>query len=243
NVMSAHYIELAPSALTALGAGDILYETPSSTAGGTSAIDFAQEPLTEDGGIVYKTPIKNVTPGSYQYLRVSLAYQNYDVKMLIDTTIAGITINQEFPCTIASFVGFNTYIPDFKIKTSIISVNGNRLQGFWGFESPINYFGFNYDVVDTGQAPANATTVVNPISATSPIPAGSCVATGAFNNNTAQPLHITGTETSDVVVTISLSTNHSFEWVEVNPDGKWEPLKGEYIVDMGIRGLMPTVQY
>ena len=86
------------------------------------------------------------------------------------------------------------------------------------------------------QAPANATTVPNPLAATSPIPAGSCVVTGQFTT----PLTITGTETNNVVVTLSLSINQSFEWHEVTADGKYEPANGENVVDMGLRGLIPT---
>jgi hypothetical protein len=43
------------------------------------------------------------------------------------------------------------------------------------------------------------------------------------------------------VVTVSLSTNKSFEWAETDGDGIWEPLDGEYAVDMGLRGLIPIV--
>ncbi|MGZ5220512.1 MAG: hypothetical protein ACXWC7_10545, partial [Chitinophagaceae bacterium] len=40
NTMSAHYLELAPTALTALGKGVILYKAAETTAGGSNAIDF-----------------------------------------------------------------------------------------------------------------------------------------------------------------------------------------------------------
>ena len=50
-----------------------------------------------------------------------------------------------------------------------------------------------------------------------------------------------GTATSDIVVTVSLSTNHSFEWVDLNGDGLWSPTQGENVVDMGIRGLIPII--
>ena len=40
NNMSAHYVELAPSAFTALGAGAILYKAPQVSTGGATAIDF-----------------------------------------------------------------------------------------------------------------------------------------------------------------------------------------------------------
>ena len=55
-------------------------------------------------------------------------------------------------------------------------------------------------------------------------------------------LKITGKETEDIVVQVSLSTNKSFEWKEVVADGKWEPAKGEQVVDMGIRGMIPTIK-
>jgi hypothetical protein len=64
------------------------------------------------------------------------------------------------------------------------------------------------------------------------------VVTGAF----LTPLIITGTETEDVVVTVSLSTNKSFEWTELDGDNKFEPVNGETVVDMGIRGMLPIVE-
>ncbi|PKP18780.1 MAG: hypothetical protein CVU07_01210, partial [Bacteroidetes bacterium HGW-Bacteroidetes-23] len=78
--------------------------------------------------------------------------------------------------------------------------------------------------------------VPNPLFQTSPVPQGSCVVTGKFENN----LTLVGNETSDVVVTLSLSINNSFEWTEVNNDGKYEPSAGENVVDMGLRGMIPS---
>ena len=60
--------------------------------------------------------------------------------------------------------------------------------------------------------------------------------TGKFANN----LIISGNETQDVIVTLSLSVNNSFEWHEINADGKFEPSIGENVVDMGLRGLIPS---
>jgi hypothetical protein len=112
------------------------------------------------------------------------------------------------------------------------SVTGNHLQGYWGFYT--NVMGVDYKA--EGQAPA--TTVVNP-NPLSPIPPGSCLVTGLFfTNNQNQPLHITGNETSDIIITISLSTNKSFEWHENTADGLFEPSIGEAVVDMGLRGMI-----
>ncbi len=241
NAMSAHYIELAQGPLTAVGAGEVLYHAPETTAGGSTAIDFSQSIFAKDGEMFYSVPLKDIAAGNYQYLRVSLAYQNYDVILHIDTTIAGFPIVKDTTCTVASFIGYNTYVAgSYKVKNQNISAPGNHLQGYWGFEYAANFYGYPYNLLTSGQAPAGATTVVNPIFATSPIPAGSCLVTAAFNGGNLQ---ITGNETKDIVVTVSLSTNKSFEWVEVVNDGKWEPTKGETIVDMGIRGMIPTADY
>ena len=168
-----------------------------------------------------------MTPGSYSWLRVSLAYQNYDIKYRAN--------GLDLTGTIASFIGFNSYIRNYKIKDSTVVVNDDRLQGYWAFETSVPGFG---GLVSSGQAPAGATTVPNPLASTSPIPAGSCVVTGEF----ASPLVITGSETSDITVIVSLSTNKSFEWIDADHNATYDPLNGDQVVDMGIRGLIPTKQ-
>jgi hypothetical protein len=42
---------------------------------------------------------------------------------------------------------------------------------------------------------------------------------------------------------MSLSINNSFEWVDVNGNGKFDvdPGSGENVVDMGLRGLIPKI--
>lgn len=51
-------------------------------------------------------------------------------------------------------------------------------------------------------------------------------------------LVIKGNETNDIIVTISLSMNKSFEWTD-NGNGVFEPLDGNQVVDMGIREMIP----
>jgi len=222
NSISAHYVELAPNANTQIGQGTIVYHAPETTTGGASAIDFSQSKIVSEGETFLKIPLSQVAAGSYQWMRVSLSYQNYQINIHHQ----GI----DYPGTIASFVGFNTYISTFNIGNNIFPVNGNKAQGYWAFG--LN----NQPYSSSGQAPANATTVPNPIASTSPIPQGSCVVTGNFSNN----LVINGNETRDVTITLSLSINNSFEWHENTADGKYEPSIGENVVDMGLRGLLPT---
>jgi hypothetical protein len=245
NKMSAHYIELTPSAFTGLGAGAVVYRATETNAGGANAIDFSKSTAVGNNETFFSIPIKNIAIGDYQYLRVSLAYQNLDVKFHLDTVInvppvGNTVISQDFPTTIAGFIGFNTYINSLTIKNQTIPVNANKLQGFWAAETSGTILGFPFNYTTSGQAPAGATTVVNPIFATSPIPQGSCLVTGAFAGGAK--LKITGTETKDIVIIVSLSSNKSFEWVDTNGNGKWDATKGERVVDMGLRGMLPSIQ-
>jgi hypothetical protein len=219
--MSSHYIELDPSMYTALGGGAVLYRAPETTLGGPNAIDFDSSRVVGEGQEFFSIPLNQITPGSYNFIRVSLAYQNYDIKVRANSI--------DFTGTLASFIGFNTYIRSFTPNTIPVAVNANKAQGYWAFEA--------FSQVTQGQAPPGATTVPNPIFATSPIPQGSCVVTGQFSS----PLTITGSETSDIHITVSLSTNNSFEWIEHSTPGIYEPLNGDTVVDMGVRGLIPIV--
>jgi hypothetical protein len=224
NSISAHYIELTPNALTPLGNGVVLYNGPQTLLGGEPAIDFNEAIVVGEGQVFQRINLSSIPAGTYEYIRVSLAYQNYD----IDFLASGL----ELTGSLASFVGFNTYIGDYTIATQSIAVNANKLQGYWGFETTV----LGTTDVSTGQTPPGSTTVPNLLNATSPIPAGSCVVTAQFD----EPLVITGNETSDIQMVLSLSTNNSFEWVETTVDGKFEPAT-EMVVDMGIRGLIPII--
>ena len=220
--ISAHYFELAPTAYTQLTEGTVLYHADETTAGGAVAIDFSKAVVVGEGEAFLRIPLSQVAQGNYEYVRVSLAYQEY--------TISVRNAGTDYLGKLASFVGYNSYITTHSIGNNSFPVNANRLQGYWAFA--LNDFPY----ATSGQAPAGATTVPNPIAATSPIPSGSCVVTGKF----AQNLIINGNETRDVVITLSLSSNNSFEWQEVTSDGKYEPSIGENVVDMGLRGLIPT---
>lgn len=244
NGMGAHYIELAQTDYTAIGAGARLYSTPTVTttpvtvtspAGSTTftnAINFSQQPVKADGQEFFSIELDSVPHGTYKWLRVSLAYQNYDIRYKYSSLyLTG---------TVASFIGYQTYINSYTIKTQSIPVNAGKVQGYWGFET--SYAGTTS--TSTGQAPSGATTVVNPLFASSPLPPGSCLVTGQFVNASGanQYLTITGNETSDITIVVSLSTNKSFEWVEHSGDNWYEPLAGDTVVDMGIRGMIPKIQ-
>jgi hypothetical protein len=236
NLLSCHYIELAPTAFTALGTGEVIYHAPEVNVSGgifNTAIDHNKCNPVGNGQTFFSIPISEVNPGTYEWLRVSLAYQNYDIKFVFDNPLNPGQILAATG-TVASFIGYNTYIENYTIKTQSIAVNGPKLQGYWGFETTV----FSTPFTTTGQAPPGAITVPNPLFNSSPIPAGSCVVTAAFT----QPLVITGNETRDKVVTVSISINRSFEWKEEVEDGLYQPDAGEVPVDMGVRGMIPSWQ-
>jgi hypothetical protein len=220
NVMSAHYIELAPTAYTALGGGEIIYKGAETTAGGSNAVNFQAAKVVSENETFLSIPLSDVSAGSYEWARVSLTYQNYNIDFLHNAV--------DYSGTLASFVGFNNYISAYVVDHETVTVNANRAQGYWAFET--------LGTVSDGQAAG--TTVPNPIASTSPVPDGSCVVTGEFENG----FTITGNETEDIILTLSLSTNNSFEWTEITADGKFEPNAGEQVVDMGFRGLKPIVE-
>ena len=234
NKMSGHYVEFAPTAWTLPGAGEVVYHAPETTAGGDNAIDFSQAILAGEGEAFLNIPLSDLDPGTYPYLRVSIGYQNYDIDFRYVDTQFGLGA-MDLEATVASFIGFNTYITSFQVNEQTIEVNDDRLQGFWAFE--VNDPPFQITIpAQSGQAPPGATTVPNPIFASSPIPAGSCLVTGVF----AEPLVISGNETSDVVIEVSMSINNSFEWTDTAGDNIFEPGAGDQVIDMGTRGMIPT---
>lgn len=221
NRMSANYIELAPTANTPLETGEVIYVGDETTEGGAQAINFQNAVFAGNNDTFLTIPLSDVSAGTYEWVRISLAYQEGTIEVLAN----GLDITG----TLGSFVGYNSYITSFELNDSSFDINSNKLQGFWAFEA----LGFT----SQGQAPEGSTTVPNPLFNSSPIPAGSCVVTGEFENG----LTITGNETQDIEIVFSFSINNSFEWTEVNMDGKYEPEAGEQVVDMGLRGLIPMV--
>lgn len=220
NKMSANYIEFAQDASTALGSGEIIFSGEETTDGGSLAIDFQNARFAGNNETFLIIPLSDVSIGSYDWVRVSLAYQEGTINVLYD--------ENDITGTLASFVGYNNYITSFDLNGSQFDINSNKLQGFWAFKA--------FGITNQGQAPEGFTTVPNPLFNSSPVPEGSCVVTGSFEES----LQISGNETEDIKVTLSFSINNSFEWTEVNEDGKYEPQAGEQVVDMGLRGLIPT---
>jgi hypothetical protein len=234
NAIAVHYIELASSPYTLLGQGSILYQTASTSQGGSQAILFDSLVMVNDNEVFFEIPLSQVPAGNYSWIRVSLAYQNYDISFRVGPPQVPVTLNGT--ASVASFIGYNTYIKTHLVKTLSETLNSNKLQGYWAFEANIPGYPAQ---LSSGQAPPGATTVPNPLWQSSPIPAGSCVVTGPFDKT----LSVNAQSNGDIEVVVSLSTNKSFEWKESGGNNVYEPLAGDTVVDMGIRGLVSTVVY
>ncbi len=244
--LSGHFIELLSNEFTLYKAGEELYEGPTVAAsnsnpfGFTDAIAFDSAIVVGSGETFLEIPLANINPGTYRHLRISVSYQSYDVNFnLKNVPTIGDVDGQSG--TVASFLGYNQYLSEFTVRDQSVNLNAAVLQGYWAFETDLGSPYDPYNAVYSGQAPANATTVVNPFP-NNPVPPGSCVVSGSMD----QDLVITGDETSDIEMTLSFSIDRSFEWVDDNGNGEWDldatdPTSSEQVVDMGLRGLQVLV--
>lgn len=247
NSMSVNHIELMPETTTAFGKGVVLFQAPETSVAGDNAIDFSQSITAGNYEVFFAVSLKDIPPGEYEWLRIAPAYQQFSVTCHLDTVITittdtssqDISIAEDFPATVAGFTGYNTYINSYLLKTVGVEVEGNRKQGYWGFEATYEAEGINETDTISGQIPEGSITVVNPLFNSSPVPDGSSAITASFLPG---KLVITGKEKENVIVEVSFSTNHSFEWQEILPNGKWDAWKGEPLVDIGFRGMIPVIK-
>lgn len=220
--ISAHYLEFLQNSETKIGEGALLYHGNETKVGGNNAIDFNQAKIVGEGETFAAIPLRLIAKGDYEWVRLALAYQNSSIKV----RHAG----QDFTGTFSGFTGFDTYISSFDIDNAIFNINANRSQGYWAFKLDDNAYSTE------GKTPENTITRPNPIAKSAAADSG--MMSGRFLNK----LHITGNETQHIIVTLSLSVNNSFEWQEVVKDGKYEPARGENVIDMGLRGLKATFE-
>jgi hypothetical protein len=237
---SVHFIELAKDQFTQFHSGAQVYWGAETSAGGSAAIDHSKAIIADENTVFLEVPLSQIPAGTYQYIRTSAAYQKYSIRFNILNTPLGNVNNQTG--TLASFVGFNTYINTVTPVTKTLTVNDDKKQGFWAFETQFTGSLAPYNQLLSGSAPEGATTVPNPLAATADIPLGSCVVVGQFQT----PLIITGNETTDINVTLSYSINNSFEWIDTNANQQWDldatTQTIEPVVDMGLRGLIAKIQ-
>ena len=77
--LSTYYIALSENDTTALGGGQISYRDHETTEGGASSITFDSSVVVGEGEEFFSVSLSQLSAGSYNWLRVSLFYQNYDI--------------------------------------------------------------------------------------------------------------------------------------------------------------------
>lgn len=249
HALSAFLIELVPTQTTLPEQGAVVYRaaTQAATPGGdfSTAVIFDQALVSDEEVVFLELPIKDIPTGTYEYLRASVTYQNASVKFNLKNMPPPLPSSLDNQSgTFAGFIGFNSYISTHTVRNRSMAINADKQQGFWMFEPALDepyqsgYLNANATGIETGQAPAGSTTVVNLLADFGVnIPFGTCIVTGDLD----QPLIITGEETENITVTMSFSINQSFEWKDTNGNGQWDldvsTLTAEEVVDMGLRGL------
>jgi len=230
--MSVNYIELMPNANSAPGTGVVLYKTAETTCGGAKAVNFCKGVIVAENEVLVSVDLSKISPGSYSWIRMSISYQEF--KIQARTLSAG-----NAPADFAGFSSDQTYFSKTKFQNTVITPTlgnvGNKSRGYWLFYQQL----FNTSCALDGQAPH--TTVVNSNPQASNSPSLSFVYgefVNSLNSNT-EPFIILGNETSNKEVILSISTNKSFEWQEINVDGLFQPEIGERVLDFGCRGLIP----
>lgn len=246
NSIGIEGLEILKTAFSKAGEGSLLFSIPKTTAGGSAAIDFSKLIIVKDGDVFLTTPVRNIAPGKYEWLRASVACHNFDLRInMFNIPFVGNLTDERV--AFAGFLGAKNYITKYKIWEKEDVVNGNKDRGYWCLETKFDAAFNSLNTIYRGQMMDKNITFVNPISQTSPSQTGSADVVGRFET----PLSISGAETEDITVVLTLSVNNMFEWEEnINRNGKWDinaqgangQPEFEKIKDIGFRGLKVSFQ-
>ena len=276
NSMAPAYIELAPD----LGTPDstvpyksdfkyTLFSSENATDNfGHSGVRYTSLQITKDGEAMVSIPLNTITPGTYRFLRLAVAYQNFDILYKLDSTVSNLYHNGTlYPS--ASFYGmYHASISAFSDSTffdngftvSNYTVNNMppktvKKSGFYGFETQLGTNSFYYPLEKTSTLQvADSVASVNTIYAKVKTPKNASVFTAPFytinfknytQDTIMTPLVITGGETESIIIDCTMITKNSFEWKNDNGNGVWDAYsnkpgaKNEGVYNFGFRGMKP----
>jgi hypothetical protein len=241
NQIGVESLELVANNTTPVGKGLSVFQAAPRVNGSDVLTDFDQLKKVGDGATIVSIPFKKLAVGKYEYVRLAVAYQNFDILFSIqEVPFAGNFTDERG--TFAVFLGKSNFIGSHTIASKSEKIDGVKPQGYWVFETkfPSAYVSLNR--LFSGKVPDSTLTFVNPLYQTAALPVGSNFITARFDT----PLSITGQENQDVTVVLTLSTNKSFEWDEsILKNNKWDSNAQantgqpsvERAVDVGFRGM------
>jgi hypothetical protein len=241
NQIGVECLEVAANNSTPVGKGVSIFQVAPKANSGEIMTQFDQLKMVKDGEIIASVPMKQLGVGKFEYVRLAVAYQNFDVLFSMqEVPFAGNFTDERG--TFAVFLSKSNFIGSHTVASKTERVDGSKPQGYWVFETKFPSAYATLNRLFSGKVPDSTLTFVNPLHQTAPLPAGSNFITGRFDT----PLSITGQENQDITVTLTLSTNKSFEWDEsIYKNGKWDSNAQantgtpsvERIVDVGFKGL------
>lgn len=236
NTIAVEHIELLPSDPTRLFSGATLYSANNKQTVNDTTVSLEKLVFTPQSTPLSTSPLKSLQGKTFQWVCVWLAYQSFDVRFNLNNVPNIGTITDESG-TFNAFLGANTFISRHKVITKEDIVNDYRPQGYWLFETNLRAAFTTYNTFYRGQLPPRSVTAVNPLSATLATPRNSSI----FIARLDKPITITGEEKNDVTITLTFSTNQSFEWRDNNRNGRWDidvqNIQNEPVINFGLRGM------
>lgn len=218
-LIGIHSIELVADENVKVGKGEMLYKGAEVSAGGANAIDFRETLTMAPGEYILEVPLSQVPNGTYEWIRLGVCFQRF--------TVTKYNKGNPLTATFAAFTDFNTYLEELTIRTQDVIVYDDKKQGYFAYENVSNFKEEGF---------ATTVTVPNPLSAKAPLPENSGIHTARFD----EPLVIDRVNNKDIELTLSLSTNKSFEWNDKNRNQRWDWDIDEKVVDFGFRSMVAT---
>ena len=173
--------------------------------------------ITGSNGTITVGSHYNGSAITFNCLRINFDFQNYEFDCAIDGNYLSVNM--------LSFLGSSWMQNPLFIRDSVVSHDTVESQGSWYLE--IDSVGMG--VVLHGLT--STLTAPNVLQNTSPLQYGGYSLTCPIN----PPLTFSGDQTH--TLNVSISSNHCFEWIEHSNPGSFDPLNGDTVFDVGLRGV------
>jgi hypothetical protein len=182
-----------------------------------AAVYYNSDGSLSYGASYYDNLISSLdAPGTFKYIRIYFYYQKFRIKFMQNGNLmTGKLLSFLWPLN-------SSYT--YQIQDSIVTTDSITEMGEWYLESG------NLPSILHGQIP-NPPTEPNSLFYSYPVPSQEYIVTSPISPN----LFLDRPDSK--TITISISTNQCFEWIEHSDPNFFEPFNGDTIVDVGIRGV------
>jgi len=214
NAINIGFIELLTDSNIPFGAGVRILEVAQGINGNDTGYFCCNSSIGENYTFNVEVPGNNL-PKLFKFVRVYFVYENYTIKFFMN--------GSEYYGTVAGFLASKSLTYNYQIQDSIFNTYVLKYNGDWAMEVDTPGFGSILQGSAFVVAP-------NVLYQSSPVPAG-CIVTCAIDQGLYQDIVDSNS------ITLSISSNKCFEWVEHSNPNYFEPFNGDSIYDIGIRGI------